>query len=498
MGVSIGRQFGAGQAIPAPAMSRAARQPRRRSRLGLSARLFLVTVAFVALAEIMIYVPAVASYRKSWLADRMTAAAVAALVLDATPDHHVSDALVQRLLAGVGAREIAVEGSGGRRVLALTPSPDAVAESVDLRGSGWFEAIVGSWNTLTSPEPAAIRVVGSGRDSAGKIEVVLDELPLRQALAAFSLRLLISSLVIATAAAALVFFVLQCVFVRPMRRLARNIADFADNPEKAERVIAPSGRIDEIGEAEAALARMEVVLAGELRHKRRLAGLGLSVSKISHELRNLLTTAQLLGDRLENVADPVVQRVAPRLVATLDRANRFCEATLAYGRAAERHPQRAMVPLARILDELPDLAALSRDARVRISIRSQPGLGVDADAEQLSRALTNLVRNAVQALDAAGGMSPTVTVEARREGCLGTGLVTIAVTDNGPGLPDRAKAHLFSPFQGSMRAGGTGLGLAIAAELAELNGGTLRLDPTDTGARFLLEIPDRQAHAEAA
>lgn len=88
-------------------------------------------------------------------------------------------------------------------------------------------------------------------------------------------------------------------------------------------------------------------------------------------------------------------------------------------------------------------------------------------------------------------MSPTVTVEARREGRLGAGLVTIAVMDNGPGLPDRAKAHLFSPFQGSMRAGGTGLGLAIAAELAELNGGTLRLDPTDTGARFLLEIPDR-------
>lgn len=364
MGVSIGRQFGAGQAIPAPAMPRAERQPRRRSRFGLSARLFLVTVAFVALAEIMVYVPAVASYRKNWLADRMTAAAVAALVLDATPDHHVSDALVQRLLTGVGAREIAVEGSGGRRVLALTPSPASVTESVDLCDSGWFEAIVGSWNTLTSSEPAAIRAIGSGRDGAGKIEVVLDEMPLRRALAAFSLRLLISSLIIAAAAAALVFFVLQRVFVRPMRRLARNIADFADNPENAERVIAPSGRIDEIGDAEAALARMEIVLAGELRHKRRLAGLGLSVSKISHELRNLLTTAQLLGDRLENVADPVVQRVAPRLVATLDRANRFCEATLAYGRAAERHPQRAMVPLAPILDELPDLAALSRDARV--------------------------------------------------------------------------------------------------------------------------------------
>nr|WP_284246720.1 HAMP domain-containing sensor histidine kinase [Methylobacterium haplocladii] len=470
----------------------------RKPRLGLSARLFLVTVAFVALAEIMIYVPAVASYRKSWLTDRMTAAEVAALVLNATPDHHVSDTLVAQLLTGVGAREIVLEGSSGRRVLSRMPVSDAAVESVDLRTSGWIGGIAGSWSTLASAAPAAIRVIGRGRDGADTIEVVLDERPLRQALAAYALRLLISSLIVAAAAAAIVFFVLQRVFVRPMRRLARNIADFADNPENAERVIAPSGRIDEIGDAEAALARMEIVLAGELRHKRRLAGLGLSVSKISHELRNLLTTAQLLGDRLESVADPVVQRVAPRLVATLDRANRFCEATLAYGRAAERHPQRQMVPLAPILDELPDLAALSRNAKVRFTIRLQAGMNVDADPEQLSRVLTNLVRNAVQALDAAGEASPLVTIEAGRQGREGAGTVTIAVMDNGPGLPDRAKTHLFSPFQGSMRAGGTGLGLAIAAELAELNGGTLRLDPTAAGARFLLEIPDRQAQAEAA
>ncbi|MET0258609.1 MAG: HAMP domain-containing sensor histidine kinase [Methylobacterium sp.] len=470
----------------------------RTGRLGLSARLFLVTVAFVALAEIMIYVPVVASYRHNWLMDRMTAAEIAALVLDGTPDRHISDTLVQRLLSGVGAQEIVLEGGGGRRVLSRTPSANDAVEPVDLRDNGWIDAIGGAWATLTSPAPAAIRIIGSGRNATGIIEVVLDETPLRQALVAFSLRLLISSFVIAAAAAALVFVVLQRVFVRPMRRLARNIADFADNPENAERVIAPSGRVDEIGDAEAALARMEIVLAGELRHKRRLAGLGLSVSKISHELRNLLTTAQLLGDRLESVSDPVVQRVAPRLVATLDRANRFCEATLAYGRVAEQHPQRQMVPLGPILDELPDLAVLSRVAPVRITIRSQAGLNIDADPEQLSRVLTNLVRNAVQALDGAGEALPLVTIEAGREGHEGMGKVTISVTDNGPGLPDRAKTHLFSPFQGSMRAGGTGLGLAIAAELAELNGGTLRLDTTVTGARFVLRIPDRQAQANAA
>lgn len=498
MGVSIGREFGAGQAIEAPEGVDTAVPRRRSARFGLSVRLFLVTVAVVALTEIVIFVPAIAHYRDTWLAERTSAAEIASLVFDASSDRTGSEQLAKRILSSVGAREIVLHGEAGSRVLALPNAANTPAAFVDLREHHWLDAILGSWATLTNPSPSAIRVIGTRQDGFGTIEVTFEDGPLRQALAAFSLRLLLSSLVVAVAAAALVFVVLQKVFVRPMRRLARNIADFADNPENAERVIAPSGRIDEIGEAEAALARMEIALAGELRHKRRLAGLGLSVSKISHELRNLLTTAQLLGDRLDAVADPVVQRVAPRLVATLDRANRFCEATLAYGRAAERHPQRQMSPLAPILEELPDLAALSRHVRVRITVRSQADLCIDADPEQLSRTLANLVRNAVQALDAAGGTAPHVTIEADREGTEGSGTVTIAITDNGPGLPDRAKTHLFAPFQGSTRAGGTGLGLAIASELAELNGGSLQLDPTVSGTRFLLAIPDRQNTAEAA
>ncbi|MBD8905091.1 hypothetical protein MBTS_23180, partial [Methylobacterium bullatum] len=71
--------------------------------------------------------------------------------------------------------------------------------------------------------------------------------------------------------------------------------------------------------------------------------------------------------------------------------------------------------------------------------------------------------------------------------------VTILIADNGPGLPGRAGGNLFSPFEGSTRAGGTGLGLPIAAELIELQGGSLTLDTTGEGegARFRIVIPDR-------
>jgi len=347
---------------------------------------------------------------------------------------------------------------------------------------------------LTHPASPDHRVAAIGATdavSAGRVDVLVDERLLQKSMRDYALQLLAGCLAAAIAAAGSVSLVVQRSLVRPVRRLARNIAEFANDPEGIDRNIVPSRRRDAIGRAETALAQMQWALAGELRERRRLAGLGLSVSKINHELRNLLTTAQLLGDRLEGVADPVVQRVAPRLIATLDRAIRFCEATLAYGRATEPFPQRRQVLLKPLLKEMEDLAALCADARIRIEAHAEPDLTIYVDPEQFARALTNIVRNAVQALDAAGTqeVAPLVTIAARRE----DDRVVITLADNGPGLPESARATLFAPFQGSMRAGGTGLGLAIASELVRLNGGTLDLDEGTSGACFRIVMPGKAA-----
>ncbi len=465
-----------------PARDESTRDP---PRLGLSGRLFLVTVAFVAAAEILTYVPAVANYRIEWMADRLAAAQVAALVLDGHTAEPVTGALAERLLAGVNARAIIVHGERTERVLALEPVPATVADTVDLRSVTALGTIHGAWRTLLAPAHAPIRVTGPEGEATGQVEILLDEAPLRAAMIDYAVRLLVSSLIIAAAAAGLVFVVLQVLIVRPVRRLATSITAFAADPEDAGRIIVPSYRSDEIGQAEVALARMQVGLADQLRQKRRLAELGLAVSKISHELRNLLTGAQLLGDRLGAAADPTVQRVAPRLVATLARAIRFCDATLAYGRASEREPRVASTPLAPIFAELPDLAGL---AARPVTVRAEAGdLAVLADSEQVARALSNLVRNAVQVLDGAEIADPDVRVAAAR-GAPGT--ITILVSDNGPGLPARAREKLFAPFQGSMRSGGTGLGLPIAAELVGINGGTLTLEDGEGGARFRIVLPE--------
>lgn len=460
---------------------------RRRLRPGLSGRLLALTLLFVLLAEVLIYVPSVASFRKSWLDDRIAAAQVAALVLDAAPDGMLSPDLANRLLGAVGAKVVAVRVHGSRRLLAMEPPVTKVARMVDLRDDTAFDLIRDAFAVLLRPAAGPVRVVGGGMDGVEFVEIVLDEAPLRAAMLAFSRNVLVVSLIISGITAALVALALQRAIVRPVRRLIGSITAFAEAPEDFARVITPSTRTDEIGVAERALAGMQGVLAGELRQKRRLAELGLAVSKINHELRNMLTTAQLLTDRLEGVSDPAVQRIAPRLIATLARAIAFCQATLAYGRLVERPPQRRRIPLAPLVAELEDQIALG-GRPICFTADLPADLVIDADPDQLSRVLVNLVRNAVEALSGETVDDPTLSISAGREG----GTVVIRVCDNGPGVPERARAHLFEAFQGSGRAGGTGLGLTIAAELVRLHGGAIALLDQPTGACFRLAIPDRR------
>ncbi|WP_230532664.1 sensor histidine kinase [Microvirga roseola] len=470
----------------------AERPPSLRERLsgrfGLSARLLLLTIVFIMIAEVLIYVPSIANFRMTWLGDRLAAAKIAAMVLDAAPEENLSEELELRLLQGVGARAIAIRGGGRRSLLTTGDMPPEVAKTIDLREVDRIDLVVDAFETLFDPADRPIRVVGHGM-GVDFVELVLDQRPLRAAMLDFSRNILFLSLFISALTAGLVYLTLQWVIVRPVQRLTGNIAEFSSNPEDASRVIRPTDRADEIGMAEQALARMETTLADELRQKRRLAQLGLAVSKINHELRNMLTTAQLLTDRLDRVSDEAVQRIAPRLVSTLDRAIAFCETTLAYGRASEPLPQRRLIPLRPLVEDLSNLTDLAPEVGIAFEADVPEDLMVDADPDQLSRALVNLVRNAVQALSQAGSSdgAPRIHVAAAREGRA----VVILVEDNGPGIPERVRGNLFTPFQGSARQGGAGLGLPIAAELVQRHGGAIDLDDTATGTRFRITIPDR-------
>jgi signal transduction histidine kinase len=248
--------------------------------------------------------------------------------------------------------------------------------------------------------------------------------------------------------------------------------------------------MDEIGVAERELAAMQADLASMLNQKSRLAALGLAVSKISHDLRSLLASAQLASDSLATSPDPTVQRFAPKLMRALERAIDFCQSTLSYGRAQERSPDRKLIALEPLVEEVRETLGLADGASIKWVSSIERGLKVDADQDQLFRVLMNLGRNAMQALEARAPNDPArdqIRFTGRREGAV----VVIELADTGPGLSQKARTHLFEAFHGSTAAGGTGLGLAIAAELVQAHAGDIRLVDGTIGATFHITIPDR-------
>jgi len=469
--------------------------------LGLSAKLLMLTVLFVMLAEVLIFVPSVANFRVNWLTDRLTAARLASLAADAAADHTVPEALGIEMLSVAKVQSVAIKQNDMRRLVLAADTQRDVDRSYDLRGDAGaslaasiidrFGLIADALSVLVSSGDRTIRVFGHPALAIGAspwsmsdfVEIVLPEAPLRRAVRAFALNILLLSIIISVIAASFVYIALNRLLVRPILRIADNMESFGRQPENASLIISPSGRHDEIGTTERELQQMQRELRSMLNQKNHLAALGLAVSKISHDLRNMLATAQLLSDRLMTAKDPAVQSFAPKLIASLDRAIKLCNDTLQFGRAAETEPRRSMLRLEDLVIEVGEGLALPR-AGLDYRIEMEKGLLVDADRDQFYRVLNNLVRNSVQVIEQAAGevasrpatsgpaasgdhLQNEIVVSARRSGRE----VTIDVRDSGPGVPQKARANLFRAFQGAARKGGTGLGLAVAFELVTAHGG---------------------------
>ena len=472
-------------------------RPPRKPRVGLSGKLLLLTVLFVMVAEILIYVPSVANFRLNWLSDRLAAAHTAALVLDAAPSGMVPESLAKQILNSIGARAVAMKMGNQRRLLAAADMPSEIAQDIDMRQRSWLHSIYDAFETLlTCKQGDVMRVVGPAPMGGDFLEIILNEGPLCKAMWTFSVNILMLSLAISCITAMLLFFAIHYLLVRPMWRITENMIAFRADPENPSRIIAESGRQDEIGTAEEELASMQRELASMLHQQSRLAALGLAVSKINHDLRNLLASAQLFSDRLASVPDPNVQRFAPKLMQSLERAIAFCQSTLSYGQVKEPPPERKAVALEALVEDVRETLGISSESRVRWITSVERGLSVDADSEQLFRVILNLARNALQALESRAPNEPgrdQLRITGRREGAV----VSVEISDTGPGVPERARAHLFEAFQGSTRRGGSGLGLAIAAELVRAHGGDIRLVDGTIGATFRLTIPDRAVDIRA-
>ena len=451
----------------------------------LSGRFLLLTIAFVMLAEVLILVPSIARFRADYLLLRLEKAQIASLAL-LTTDEVISPELEAELLVNAGVFNVVLRRDEVRQLVLSSPIPAAISNTYDLRISGPWELIRDAFAVLNDPMNRVIRVIGNPVQQAGLlIEVTMETGPLRTAMLEYGLRILVLSVLISAVTAVLLFISVQRMIVAPIRRVVSHMQAYAEAPEDARRVIAPTSRVVELRAAEDALESLQKQLTGALRQKERLAQLGGAVAKISHDLRNILTTAQLFADRIEGSADPMVARAAPKLVGSISRAVSLCESTLTFGKAEEPPPRLARLALRPLVEEVAEAEGLLGESAVTCLIDMPAGLTLRADGEQLYRVLSNLVRNARQAMEATG-KGGTVEISAGE----GDTAWWLRVGDTGPGLPPKAREHLFAAFQGGTRKGGTGLGLAIAAELIRGHGGRLELGRSDAeGTEFLIHLP---------
>jgi signal transduction histidine kinase len=424
---------------------------------------------------------------------RLEKAQIASLALLATDDAMISDDLEQELLQNAEVFNVVLRRDEVRQLVLSSEIPAPIHDSFDLRMAGPWELIRDATTVLMDPQNRIIRVIGNPVQDAGLlIEITMETGPLRAAMVDYGLRILFLSALISVVTAFLLFLAVQRLLVGPIRRVVLHMQAYAEAPEDARRVIAPSAEVEELRVAEEALQSMQTQLTGALRQKERLAQLGGAVAKISHDLRNILTTAQLFADRIDSSGDPMVARAAPKLVASISRAVSLCESTLAFGKAEEPPPQLKRLPLRRLAEDIADGEGLNDGGLVTCLIDVPAGLVIRADAEQLHRVLTNLIRNARQAIEAVG-QPGTIEISGGEDETDWW----IRVGDTGPGLPPKAREHLFSAFQGGARKGGTGLGLAIAAELVRGHGGRLELSRSDAdGTEFLIRLPKRLDPAE--
>ncbi len=458
----------------------------------LTTRLLFLTVLFVLLAEVVVMIPSVSKRRVDWLNARIETAYLVSVALEGPRGRMITEDDAKMLFETAGIRGVTSK-RGDVRVLILAPEIDPHGSQkilrVDMSNMMPTSLIANAWGAIFSDGESLIQVTARPMEASEEIlDIVVSQADLRADLRIYARNILFLSLIISTMTAALLFYAFNRMIVHPVQRLTRNMAAFESDPDRATLIHVPSERNDEIGAAERSLAMMQQRINELLGERRRLAALGAGISKISHDLRNILASAQLMSDRLAKSEDPAVRKLSPRLISALDRAIALSRDTLSFGGMEASKLDRAPFVLRDLIDEV-----LEDTASTYIAGRNEiPGeLTINADRAQLYRCLFNLARNAVEAIappeqhvtDAAIGAVSFRTA-------VNDGDVAIHVADSGPGIADHARADLFEPFKGSQKPGGSGLGLAIAAEIARAHGGDLTLAKSDAeGTEFEISLP---------
>jgi signal transduction histidine kinase len=460
------------------------RASRRLPSFGLSWRILGLVIAAVMTAEVLLFLPSIARFRLVYLEQLIESGTLAALALDATPDNMVTEEVKRALLnhARVDAVVLREPDKPRRALLNIPPRPDM--PTFNLKERGALGLIWDALGAMMRDGAYYTRVGGESlRLPRAMVWIVVDELPMRLAMYEYTVRVLVLSLIIALFTAALLYLALRWLVIRPLQDLSAEMVAFGRDPEEARSDRPRTPRNDEIGVVDREFQNLKRELRASLRQKSRLAEIGSASNKINHDLRNILSTARLLSDRLAHSKDQNTRKFAPTIMNTIDRATRMASEAIEYVRD-QPAPKLEELDLADLVDEVGiTLQEQGEDADPNLLRNWSNALGgerrVRADRDLLFRVFINLGRNAFEA-----GAS-TVTVRSQNGGAY----VLVDVIDNGPGMPKDVAAQLFKPFTTGGRAGGAGLGLAIARDLVRAHGGEIAMietGPQGTTFRFTL------------
>lgn len=450
----------------------------------LRSRLLVLTFFFVMVVSAFVYLPSIATFRQEFLEKKLENAQIAALALEERGESAVSPQLEEQLLDKSGVIAVIIQNQERSLFLGFNLMPEEVDATFDLRNVSLGMLIVDAYGVLDSGGTRVIRVVGKPMEARTRLlEITMDEAELYEALRNYSNNVLVLAIIVSIFTGILVYLALHWMLVRPIRRVKDSIVSFRRRPEVPANLKLGRKRSDEIGLVQRELVRMQEEVRQSLKQKNNLAALGEAVTKINHDLRNVLATAQLASDALQTVDHPRVQKVSRRLMTAVSRAIALCEATIRHGKADDPLPEKAMAPLRDLVFDVAASLGLVDGGKFQFECDIDEDFHVYVDSEQIHRVLLNLCRNAAEVQ----GPDGRIEIIAEADG---DGTSHIRVKDSGPGIPEHVRPNLFKAFFTSAKVGGTGLGLATARDIVLAHGGQIGLDATGPeGTTFVMCLP---------
>jgi nitrogen-specific signal transduction histidine kinase len=214
----------------------------------------------------------------------------------------------------------------------------------------------------------------------------------------------------------------------------------------------------------------------DLSRQRRLAEQAQFSAGMAHQIKNPLAALRGYVELLaRGLSDPMQKQIADKLVSEIGALDRIVRDFLQFSRGAHGSVER--LSLDAVLRPVIEAAKSAGGGKVEISAPGLPQIELEVDSTALREALSNVAINAAEAMREEGGK---LTLAATANGTL----VSVEVTDTGPGITEEVRKRMFEPFV-TGKADGTGLGLPIARRLLRDLGGDLELIRSDaSGTMF--------------